>query len=149
MLRQNRVLIDLDVIRSNYQTLRDAVSPHTDVMPVVKANAYGHGLIETAQTLQNAGVRSLAVALAEEGIELRLAGIEGEILVLGAAMPRAAEVCMQYGLTQTVFTPDMVMHLEQAAASTGKEALMHIKLDTGMNRIGLKTEKEAGKQHRW
>ncbi len=89
MLRQNRVRIDLDAIRDNYRILKDNV--RVEVMPVIKANAYGHGMLETARALCGAGARSFAVALAEEGIDLRLGGIEGEILVLGAAMPRAAE----------------------------------------------------------
>ena len=143
MIRQNHAVIDLDVIRSNYRVLREMVSPKTEVMPVIKANAYGHGLIETARVLVDEGAEHFAVALAEEGIELRLAGIAGEILVLGASTPRAAKDCIRYHLTQTVFTPEMVMCLEQAAAAENGEALMHIKLDTGMNRIGLKTESEA------
>lgn len=83
------------------------------------------------------------MALPEEGIELRLAGVEGEVLVLGAAMPRAAADCVRYGLTQTVFTPEMVAALDREAAAQSREALVHIKLDTGMNRIGLRTEEEA------
>ena len=104
MLRQNRVEIDMDAIRNNYRILRDQVPADVEVMPVIKANAYGHGMLETADALAGMGASHFAVALPEEGIELRLAGVEGEVLVLGAAMPRAAADCVRYGLTQTVFT---------------------------------------------
>lgn len=143
MLRQNRVEIDMDAIRNNYRILRDQVPAGVEVMPVIKANAYGHGMLETAAALGGMGASHFAVALPEEGIELRLGGVEGEVLVLGAAMPRAAEDCVRYGLTQTVFTPDMVRLLEREAATQNREALVHVKLDTGMNRIGLRTEEEA------
>ena len=143
MLRQNRVEIDMDAIRNNYRILRDQVPADVEVMPVIKANAYGHGMLETADALAGMGASHFAVALPEEGIELRLAGVEGEVLVLGAAMPRAAADCVRYGLTQTVFTPEMVAALDREAAAQSREALVHIKLDTGMNRIGLRTEEEA------
>lgn len=143
MLRQNRVTIDMDAIRNNYRILKENIPAHVGVMPVIKANAYGHGMLETAQALSREGVRQFAVALPEEGIELRLGGIEGEILVLGAAMPAAMEDAVRYDLSQTVFTVEMIEKLEAEAQRQGKPALVHIKLDTGMNRIGLRTEEEA------
>lgn len=145
MLRQNRVLIDLDAIRANYQILKENIPSDVAVMPVIKANAYGHGMVETAHALSGLGASHFAVALPEEGIDLRLSGIEGEILVLGAAMPAAASDAVRYGLTQTVFTPEMVALLESEAIAQNREALVHIKLDTGMNRIGLRTHEEAQK----
>ncbi|MCI6376248.1 MAG: alanine racemase [Clostridiales bacterium] len=143
MVRQNYVAIDMDAIRHNYQILKQKVPANVCVMPVIKANAYGHGMLETATALSAMGANHFAVALPEEGIELRLGGVKGEILVLGAAMPRALEDAVRYDLTQTVFTPEMVRALEKEAAAQGKQALMHIKLDTGMNRIGLRTDEEA------
>lgn len=143
MLRQNRVVIDMDAIRNNYRILKENVPAGVEVMPVIKANAYGHGMLETASALAGMGAAHFAVALPEEGIELRLGGVAGQVLVLGAAMPRAAEDCVRFGLTQTVFTPEMVSLLEREAEAQGREALVHLKLDTGMNRIGLRTEEEA------
>lgn len=143
MLRNNRVVIDMDAIRNNYQILRNNVPANVEVMPVIKANAYGHGMLETAQALSPMGVKHFAVALPEEGMDLRLGGVEGEILVLGAAMPAAAQAVVRYGLTQTVFTPDMVALLNKEAEKQSATALVHIKLDTGMNRIGLRTHEEA------
>lgn len=143
MLRHNRVEIDMDAIRNNYRILRDAVPENVAVMPVIKANAYGHGMMETAYALSQMGAAHFAVALPEEGIELRLAGIEGEILVLGAAMAATVEEAIRYNLTQTVFQPQMIAQLEEEALRQEKPALVHIKLDTGMNRIGLRTVEEA------
>ena len=143
MFRQNYVEIDMDAIRHNYQILKQKVPANVCVMPVIKANAYGHGMLETAMALSAMGANHFAVALPEEGVELRLGGIEGEILVLGAAMPKALGDAVRYDLTQTVFTPEMVTALEKEAAAQGKLALIHIKLDTGMNRIGLRTSQEA------
>ena len=143
MLRKNRVLIDLDAIQHNFARVQERVGKNVAVMCVVKANAYGHGIVETTRALARAGASHFAVALPEEGIELRAAGIQGEILVLGAAMPRAAADAILSGLTQTVFTPEGVAILEAEAVRQGKTALVHIKLDTGMNRIGLRTCEEA------
>ena len=143
MLRQNQVMIDLQAIRANYRAMRDSVPGSVRVMPVVKADAYGHGMLVVAKTLEEIGAEDFAVALPEEGITLRDAGLRARILVLGAATPRAAEECIRHDLTQTVFTSDMVALLDAEAARQNKTALCHVKLDTGMNRIGLKTEDEA------
>ncbi len=143
MLRQNRIIIDLEAIGNNYRILSDSLPEGVRVMPVVKANAYGHGMVEVAQTVLAQGAVCLAVALAEEGIALRLAGIAADILVMGAAMEKAAEEAIRYDLIQTVFDERMVRVLDEAAAKLHKAARVHIKLDTGMGRIGLQTEAEA------
>ena len=77
MLRQNRVVIDMDAIRNNYRILKENVPAGVEVMPVIKANAYGHGMLETAMALAGMGAVHFAVALPEEGIELRLGGVAG------------------------------------------------------------------------
>ena len=143
MLRQNRIVIDLDAIRHNYRLMVSQVPPDVRVMAVVKANAYGHGILEVARTVIDAGCGDLAVAIPEEGLLLRDNGVTATILVLGAATEIAAETCVQRELTQTVFEPDMVAVLEETAARVGKPALVHVKLDTGMGRIGLRTDGEA------
>lgn len=143
MLRQNLVRIDLDAIRHNNRILRESLPQGVKAMAVIKANAYGHGMIECARALAQTGVEHFAVAIPEEGIELRLGGVGGEILVLGAATPRAAQEAIRYGLTQTVFAPEMVALLNEEAGRQGREALVHVKADTGMNRIGLRTLQEA------
>lgn len=143
LFRQNQVTIDLGAIRHNYLLMKSRVGETVRVMAVVKANAYGHGIVQVARTIEAAGGCDLAVAIPEEGIQLREAGIRANILVLGAATEVAAEASIQNNLTLTVFEPDMVAVLEEAAARLGKPALVHIKLDTGMNRIGLRTGGEA------
>ncbi|HNW87491.1 MAG TPA: alanine racemase [Candidatus Limiplasma sp.] len=143
MFRQNQLVIDLDAIRHNYLLMKSQVPPEVRVMAVVKANAYGHGILEVAHTVVDAGCNDLAVAIPEEGVLLRDNGIQANILVLGAATEVAADVAVERDLTLTVFEPDMVAVLEEAAARIGKPALVNIKLDTGMNRIGLRTEGEA------
>lgn len=143
MYRQNLVTVDLSAIRDNFLLMRSRVGQAVRVMAVVKANAYGHGIVEVSRTIEAAGGSDLAVAIPEEGIKLREAGIRANILVLGAATDVAAEVAIINDLTLTVFEPEMVAMLEETAQRIGKPALMHIKLDTGMNRIGLRTAGEA------
>jgi len=143
MLRKNRVLIDLEALRNNYRLVKEHVPSTVHVMCVIKADGYGHGMLQVAQALSDAGARHFAVAIAEEGVQLRENGIEGEILVLGAATPRAAAEAIRNSLSQTVFRPEMVYLLEKEAVRLHKDAHVHIKLDTGMNRIGLRTAEEA------
>lgn len=143
MLRNNYVTIDLAAIRNNYHVLRRRVPAGVRVMPVIKADAYGHGMLPVAQTLEAEGAEYFAVALVEEGIALRQAGIKAGILVLGAAMADAVSEAVRYDLTQTVFSVEMLQLIDREAAQQQKTAQVHIKLDTGMNRIGLRTEDEA------
>ena len=143
MLRKNFVTIDLEAIRHNCALQQKLQGPDVALMAVVKADAYGHGMPEVAKTLFGMGIRHFAVALAEEGIQLRQLGIEGEILILGAATEAAVTEAIRWGLTQTVFTADMVARLQTEAEKLNRDACVHIKLDTGMGRIGLRTEAEA------
>jgi len=143
MLRQNRTIVDLGAIRHNYRILAEAVPEGVRVVPVVKADAYGHGMVEVAKAVLAEGAAFFAVALVEEGILLRENGIAAEILVLGAAMEKALEAAVANDLIQTVFDPQTVFLLEEVARTLGKTAAVHIKLDTGMGRIGLRTHEEA------
>ena len=115
------------------------------LMAVVKADAYGHGAIPVARAALEAGAQALAVAIPEEGIELREAGIDAPILVLGAIDPQngAAEAVVRHGLTQVVFDEAVVRALSSAGERLGQRARVHLKLDTGMNRIGLREEGEV------
>ncbi len=143
MIRQNRIVIDLDAIKHNYELMKQQVGPDVRVMAAVKANAYGHGIVEVSRTVTAAGCNDLAVALAEEGVLLRENGITANILILGAATEIATETAIMQNLIQTVFEPEMVAYIEEEAMRLGKTAYVHIKLDTGMGRIGLRTEGEA------
>ena len=140
-IRPTRVEIDLEALRHNVrlmqQTAKDA-----QVLAVVKANAYGHGAVPCTKAALEAGACMLAVALVEEGIELREAGIDAPILMLGQTDSKGAFAAAEYGIATVVFTEDTLLALEGAAKSLGVTAQAHIKLDTGMNRIGVRTKEE-------
>jgi alanine racemase len=112
------------------------------MMAVVKANAYGHGLITVARTALKNGADHLGVAVPEEGEALRKAGIDAPVLVLGPVNEQGAEASVRWGLIQTVFDRERVHMLENAAARLGMTAQVHLKCDTGMGRIGVRTKEE-------
>jgi alanine racemase len=130
--------IDLSAIAHNIRQFKQHLAPGSRIMAVVKANGYGHGAVPVARTALEEGAVSLAVATADEAIELREEGIEAPILVLGYTPPEGAEAIVQYDLTSTVFHVGMLEALSRAAAKWGKRARVHVKVDTGMGRIGLK-----------
>ncbi len=128
--------IRLDNLEHNYHVLR-ALAPQSKFLGVVKANAYGHGAVEVATKLQQLGADYLAVACLNEAIELRGAGITMPILILGATPAEFAPQVVEHHLTQAVFTPELAQALSQAAQAQGKTAKIHVKLDTGMSRLGI------------
>jgi len=129
--------INLDCISSNVAEIQKAVGPHTEIMAVVKADAYGHGVMETVQTLLDAGISRLAVSMLDEALQLRKIGIEAPILVLGHSNPARAEEIIAHSITQTVYSYDIAHALSKASERIGLPANIHIKIDTGMSRIGL------------
>jgi alanine racemase len=137
--RPTAITVDTDAIRHNIRLLRETIGPGTALMAVVKANAYGHGLLQSASAAVSAGASWLGVAIAEEGEQLRNAGFTLPILVLGGAASRAAAAAVANGLTQTVFDPAGVSLLQQACEAFGKTVDVHIKMDTGMGRIGVRS----------
>ena len=128
--------ISLDNLEHNYRALR-ACAPDSRFLGVVKANAYGHGAIPVARKLEELGADYLAVACLNEAMELRAAGIKMPILILGATPPELAGLVVEHDITQAVFTPELARALSAAAAEQGKRAKIHIKVDTGMSRLGL------------
>lgn len=141
-MRPTYTVIDLAAIRSNLQVCKNSIGGQAKLLAVVKANAYGHGSVEVARAAVDAGAEYLAVAIPEEGLRLREAGLNANILILGAILPESADMAVENDLIATVFTPEQVLALEAAAKKRNKPCRVHIKIDTGMNRIGLKTEKE-------
>ena len=141
--RRHQRTVDLAVLRENVRLIRGALPAGTALMAVVKADGYGHGMTQTARAAVEAGAQALAVALAEEGAALREAGLTVPVLVLGAAGPEELAEGVRHGLTMTVCTPEAVRQAQEAASSLDGEALVHLKLDTGMNRIGARTEAEV------
>jgi alanine racemase len=130
--------IDLEAIRHNFAEIRRLVGPGVDIMAVVKAEAYGHGAVEIARTVIDNGAGWLGVSLPEEGIALRKAGIELPILVFEPLQTGQAGVFLEYNLTATVCIPEIVHFLAQEASKAGKTAQVHVKVDTGMGRVGVK-----------
>ena len=135
--------IDLAQLRANVTMLREALPAGTALLAVVKADAYGHGMVPVAKEALVAGATHLAVAITEEGVTLRQKGVDAPILVLGALTPDAAALTVEHRLTATVCSPDMVFWLQEAAEARGAEALCHLKIDSGMCRIGCRTEEEV------
>lgn len=134
--------VDLEAIRNNMRAIRSAVDPRAQVMAVVKADAYGHGMIQVAKAALESGAAWLAVAIPEEGERLRLAGISAPILVLGPVTPEAAPCLVRHHLTASVCDVQMLKWLHEASAALEMDAQFHMKVDTGMCRIGVRTEKE-------
>jgi len=130
--------IDLNNLAANFNRVRQRVSPVARVMAVIKANAYGHGAVACARRLAQEGADWFGVALPEEGIELRSAGITQPLLCLGGFWPGQAAACVQYHLTPVVYRLDMIDALNQAASNAGVVADVHLKVDTGMGRLGVR-----------
>ena len=130
--------IDLNHLASNFNQIKKRVSPATRVMAVIKANAYGHGAVECARRLANEGADWFGVALPEEGIELRASGIVQPVLCLGGFWHGQAGMCIQHRLTPVVYRLDMIESLNQAASDAGIVADVHVKVDTGMGRLGIR-----------
>jgi alanine racemase len=134
--RPTRIEVDLRRLRDNYRAI-SAAAPRAKVMPVLKANAYGHGLVEVARYLAALGAPYFGVAFLEEGILLREAGITTPILVMGGLLGNQVPLFLRYGLTLTASSVDKLRHIDQAAESLGTRARVHLKIDTGMERIGI------------
>ena len=132
-----RAEIDLKAIAHNVRELRRITRPDARLMGVVKANGYGHGAIEVARCALQNGAERLGVARIDEGIQLRQAGIKAPILIFGHTLPQLAAELLEYDLTQTVYTPDFARALAQSAVSKGKKIKIHLKVDSGMGRLGL------------
>ena len=139
-MRPTQAIIDLSAIRHNVRQIRAVLPPATCMIAVVKANAYGHGVIPVSRTALGAGADWLAVAIPEEGIELRAAGIRAPILVLGLALPEQAGLYIDHDLTAAVASLEGLQALHAAAVKKKSQARIMIKLDTGMGRIGIQPD---------
>ena len=150
--RPTRIRVDLDALTHNLRNIRAHVG--VPVMGIVKANAYGHGLVRVARHLEAQGVDQLGVAFVEEGIALRQAGIAAPILVLGGIFgPQVAQFIV-HDLEITVSSLDKLRQVEAAAEALGRKAVIHLKIDTGMERIGVhgyssRTFVEAAAASKW
>ena len=137
LLRRTWAEIDLDALEHNFKTLQERVGPDTGVVGVVKADAYGHGALQVAGTLENLGAAYLAVSSLDEGRELRHRGITMPILILGHTPEAYVPQLLEYDMTQAITCEAKAVAYNQAAAACGGILRTHIKVDTGMSRLGF------------
>ncbi|MHB8962483.1 MAG: alanine racemase [Saccharofermentanales bacterium] len=146
LLNRSWAQVNLDSIAHNVKILRKIVQKNTEIMGVVKADAYGHGTKQVVPVLLENGVTRLAVSMLDEAIELRKNGVEVPVLILGFTDPRRAAEIIEHNVTQTVYSMDLARSLSQAGVQAGRDVRIHIKVDTGMGRVGFLSGFEAVKQ---
>ena len=135
--------IDLDAIAHNVKSIKNLVGDATKILCVVKANAYGHGFFETAKTMTENGADILGVATFEEAKQLRLSGFMQPILVLGSVHTSLAADMVRYNISATITDEILARTMSKAAIQQNKQAKFHIKLDTGMSRLGFSCDEEG------
>ena len=135
--------INLDAIRNNISKVKDSIKKDTRLMVIVKADAYGHGAVAVAKALENGIVDAYGVAIIEEAIELREAGITKPILILGYTPNEQFNLVVSYDVMQTIYQYEMAKELAKEAVKQGKTAKIHIKIDTGMSRLGFSDTQES------
>ena len=134
--------IDIDAIVHNLNECKRRIPEGTKVLAVIKADGYGHGSVELARQLEDK-TDYFGVAVIEEAVELRRAGIKNPILILGYTSPSQDELLVKYDITQNIYTYEMAKRLSDKAAELGKTAKIHIGLDTGMSRVGFRDSDES------
>lgn len=132
-----RIEIDLDALAHNYHVLKERLSETSRIMAIVKSDAYGHGMIPVAKRLRAEGVRYFGVSKLWEALELREAGITEPILVLLGVETSEIELALENDIMVTVFREGIVKAISQKAVNYGKRVKVHVKIDTGMNRLGV------------
>ena len=130
--------IDLDALAANFHIVKDRVGRDVNVMAIVKANAYGHGAVACARRLESEGADWFGVALPEEGVELRNAGIAKPILCLAGFWKGQATLCLEQKLVPVVYRIDVIEEFDRAARESRVVADVHVKIDTGMGRLGVR-----------
>ncbi len=136
VVRPTLVEVDLGRLRENFLAIRQKVMP-AKMMPILKANAYGHGLLRVAQLMESMGADYIGVAVLEEGILLREKGIRMPILVLGGILGNQVPAFLKHNLAITASSIDKLHQVDEIAAQLGVTAKVHLKIDTGMERIGV------------
>ena len=129
--------VNLDAIAQNVRNIKQLIGEKKELMAVVKGNAYGHGILDVSSVVLNNGATRLAVARLEEGIFLRKARIAVPILILGLTLKQQAELLVSYNITPTVCEYEMIEKLSESAIKEDKVVKVHLKVDTGMGRIGI------------
>jgi len=134
---------NLATIGRNIREIKRFVGSGTEVMAVVKANAYGHGLVKVAQEAVRSGAAMLGVAIVNEAVMLRQSGIESKILVFGCALPEESPAIVSNDISQVVSNMDIVRALSREGEKQGKRVNVHVKVDTGMGRVGVSFQDAA------
>lgn len=137
MTRPTAASIDLSAIAQNLAYVRSLVPPGVEIIPVLKADAYGHGAVELSRQLYSQGVKILCVALLSEALAMRRAGFPGDLLISGGLFPGEEEEALAQDLIPFVFSAESLDRLEAAARKLNRPARVHLKVDTGMGRIGV------------
>jgi len=133
----NRIEIDITALQNNFQSIQQIAGQHVRVMAVVKSDAYGHGLVECAQAIYRVGGRTFGVAEVWEGVALRRAGVQGEIVILLGTTPESYGDLISHKLTPVVYDLDCITGLSHEAAEKNAEVRVHLKVDVGMGRLGV------------
>ncbi len=136
-VRDTRAEINLDNLAHNVKEFNNHIGKNTMLMAVVKADGYGHGGYEVARCALENGADWLGVAALEEGVVLRLQGVKEPILILGYISPRQVKTCIEYDLVPTIFTRETARECSRVAQKKGEEIKVHVKVDTGMGRVGV------------
>lgn len=136
-LRPTHLEVSLAQLAHNYRAIATHVGPRTQVMPILKANAYGHGLVEVARRLESIDAPMIGVAYLEEGVRLRREGVRTPVLVLGGIVGEQIPRFLEHDLTLTASSVDKLRAIDACAAAVGRRAKVHLKIDTGMERIGV------------
>ncbi len=132
--------INLSALRYNYSQLKNIVPRHCGILAVVKADAYGHGFMDISGELDKMGISAFGVAFLAEGIQLRKAGIDRPILLLGGIYPGQEKKCIGFNISTVVFSIEQARALDRVAAKLYRKAQVHLKVDTGMGRLGISHE---------
>jgi alanine racemase len=138
--RPTWVEIDLSAIGANCRQIKQLIGPNVELLASLKADAYGHGALRVAQTVLHNGASRLGVATLSEAAPLRQAGITAPILIFGYLPPWQMREAVRLGVTVTIYSLEAVQALSQAAQSLGREVTAHLKIDSGMGRLGMRTE---------
>jgi alanine racemase len=142
--RPTWIEVNRSALANNLSLLRKRIPKTTQLMAVVKANAYGHGAAETARVLQTAGADQFAVATLQEALELRSAGVDRPVLVLGYTPAWQIATALAHAITLTVFDLDTATALHEGAVARGERLTVHLKVNTGMNRLGVRPADAPG-----
>lgn len=129
-------------IAANYRAIAAKVGPGVELVPVVKADAYHHGAVEVSRVLETEGARWLAVSSVEEGVHLREAGIQARILVMADFLPPEQDALFDYALTPAIHSLDKIRQLDKMAARRDQHLPVHLKIDSGMSRLGVRASSE-------